>query len=581
MEWPDMSTKGKSLGHRKIKEFNGARREFLAHAGFAAGTMVILGRSPSSSAASFQDHEPNHNTATGRPFEFKMEPHRQRKSFYDLNDDEVRLLCRAIGYMRNGNGGKDIPANKAMSVDSPIQWDQWAMTHARHCTESKPGVVDQVHWSWFFLPWHRAYLWFLERQLANIVTTILGGDGSKFALPYWDWIAHKEIPNTKERAAKSISSPLFGYDLAKEDMVHDDGLGFDNLALWDGYRKPNAEQPTMDPKNERTLDSKEHIEETILFMSPQYIQYMLELDFEDFAGKAVPPQSSIPNSDGMGVLENYPHNNGHDWVGSRVGKNRDMGTLRYAALDPIFFMHHANIDRIWSWYRGVQPDLEGPWGPNKYVWGKQPYTFIDIDGSPVTVTVADIVTSMSNVTYLEPSSSPAAMASLSSALPGSSQQRLKEQTVTFTQEVRTLTMKPLTLSVRPQGEATNLLSTMIAAQPRPLSLLVIETGPVTYTGKFTIKVFVNKPDADSSTSIHDPHYVGRVRALDSEGRVNEIGKDISHTFSIIIPPDDSNFYKIVRPGEAFSVTLAALGPSSKDDSFRIEVKAIRLKVFQK
>jgi len=58
------------------------------------------------------------------------------------------------------------------------------------------------------------------------------------------------------------------------------------------------------------------------------------------------------------VLEQYPHNNGHDWVGSRQGKNRDMGTLRYAALDPIFFMHHGNIDRIWSLYKLTQPDPE-------------------------------------------------------------------------------------------------------------------------------------------------------------------------------------------------------------------------------
>ena len=78
------------------------------------------------------------------------------------------------------SGSKDKP----LSVDSPLQWDQWVMTHARHCTEAKPGVVDQVHWSWFFLPWHRGYLWFLERQLANIVTTVLGEDGSKFALSF-------------------------------------------------------------------------------------------------------------------------------------------------------------------------------------------------------------------------------------------------------------------------------------------------------------------------------------------------------------------------------------------------------------
>jgi hypothetical protein len=79
---------------------------------------------------------------------------------------------------------------------------------------------------------HRAYLWFLERQLANIATTVFGQDGSNFALPYWDWIAHKDIPNTSERVAKEIPCPFFGYDLSKEDMVNSDGLDFDNQALW-------------------------------------------------------------------------------------------------------------------------------------------------------------------------------------------------------------------------------------------------------------------------------------------------------------------------------------------------------------
>ena len=111
-------------------------------------------------------------------------------------------------------------------------------------------------------------------------------------------------------------SPLFGYDLSKENMVHDDGLGhdFDNGG-WDGNRKPTPQYPTMDPQNELTIDSKEHIEETIKYMSPESVQFMLLLDFEDFAGKAVAPQSSIPTPDGMGILEHYPHNNGHDWVG--------------------------------------------------------------------------------------------------------------------------------------------------------------------------------------------------------------------------------------------------------------------------
>jgi polyphenol oxidase len=568
--------------HRKKKEqkpamtqqrLQAGRRDFLVQAGMTVGALAVV--SPPARAltiAAAQGGSSAHLHATAHQIDFKSEPQRLRKSFYDLTDVEVRLLCRAVGYMRSGS--KDKP----LSVDSPLQWDQWVMTHARHCTEAKPGVVDQVHWSWFFLPWHRGYLWFLERQLANIVTTVLGEDGSKFALPFWDWISHKEIPNTKERAVRGIPSPLFGYDLLKEDMVNDDGLGFDNQALWDGYRKPTVQQPTMDPLNEKTKDSKEHIEETIKYMSPPFVQSMLALEFEDFAGKAVPPQSPIPNSTGMGALEHYPHNNGHDWVGSRFGKNRDMGTLRYAALDPIFCMHHANIDRVWSWYRGVQPDPDAPWGPNGYIWGKQPYTYTNTDGSQVTVTVSDIIKYMTNVTYAEPQSPVPMEMPLLTAARTTVRRQTNQKIVTLTQKPDTLTTKPLTLTTEIQADAKTLLGAASDAKTHPLTLLVIETGPITYTDKFTIKIFVNKPDATRLTGIHDPHYIGRIRALDSDDRAKEAGSDVTHTFSLLIPAGDSNFYRLVRPGTPFSVTLVVVGPAANDGGFQVPVKSIKLKV---
>jgi len=559
---------------QKVKGSGGfriGRRGFLIDAGLAAGALVsATSFSSASSAAAMQAGAAAHDGHVDRSFKCSSEPHRFRKSFYDLTDAEVRLLCSAVGYMRNGI--KDKP----LSVDSPVQWDQWVMTHARHCTEAKPGVVDQVHWSWFFLPWHRAYLWFLERQLANVVTTVLGQDGSKFALPYWDWISHKEIPNTRERAVNGAPSPLFGYDLSKENMVNDDGLGFDNQGLWDGYRKPTPQYPTMDPKNELTTDSKEHIEETIKYMSPESIQFMLLLDFEDFAGRAVAPQAAIPTPDGMGILEHYPHNNGHDWVGSRFGKNRNMGNLRYAALDPIFFMHHANIDRVWSLYQRPQPDPDVPWGSHKYIWGKQSYSFTDIDGSAVIVTVSDIVKCMTNITYVEPQVSPA----IAAFSPQSVAQATNERMMTLVQSTDTLTTKPLTVQGQPQPEVNKLLGIFDENRTHPLSLLIVETGPIRYSDKFTIKVFVNKPDADRLTSIHDVHYVGSIRALDSASRIHETEKDITHFFSIMIAPSDSNFYNLVKPGESFSVTLVPVGPSQRDESFRIPVKSIKLKVYE-
>jgi polyphenol oxidase len=534
-----------------------SRREFLMKSGIALSALALP------SAIAQAPHHGEHALApseepNAQPFKFGTEPTRQRKSFYDLTDEEVKNLCRAIGYMRNGS--KDKP----LTVDDALQWDRYVATHARHCTEKG---FDQVHWSWFFLPWHRAYLFFLERILADVLTKVFNLDGSKFAIPYWDWILHKEIPNTAERVKRGLASPLFGYDLTREDMVSGDNLGFDNLALWDGYRGPTLLKPQMSPDNEVSQESKDHVAETISFMTPDFVQTILKFSFEDFGGR-----STISQSDGMGVLEHYPHNNGHDWVGSRFGTNRDMGTLRYAALDPMFFMHHANIDRIWSLYRNPQPD------PKTSPWGKQKYVFLDITGRPVSVTVQDIVESMNTVQYLPPATPSAEAKMFAAATPAVAvPPAVPEKSEVLIKKSETLSAKPLTLQTESKPSVKMLLDTGVAPSEGSISALEITTGPIQVTEKFTIRIFVNKPDANATTSITDPNYVGRIQALDSEARATDSAK-ASHSFLIILGGPDSRFYKIVKPGEPFKITLVPVGSAQSLKGFVIPIKEIKLKI---
>ena len=535
-----------------------SRREFLIKSGIALGSMALpTAAAATQNAANLKPSKATLGEGNAQPFKFGSEPTRQRKSFYDLTDDEVKNLCRAVGYMRNGSKAKPL------GVDNPLQWDRYVASHARHCTEAG---FEQVHWSWFFLPWHRAYLFFIERVLADILTKVFSIDGSKFALPYWDWISHKEIPNTSERTQKGLQSPLFGYDLTQEDMVSADNLGFDNLALWDGYRGPTILKPQMDPANEVSPESKEHIEETISFMTPEFVATMLKLSFEDFAGKPTTSQA-----DGMGLLEHNPHNNGHDWVGSRFGTNRDMGTLRYAALDPIFSMHHANIDRIWSLYRKPQPD------PKTSPWGLQRYTFLDITGLPVSVTVRDIVESMNTVQYLPPSSQLPQTKIFLAAVPTISSSPVQERQETLIQKSQTLTAKPLTIQTEPKPAMKSMLDTAAAPGEPSISLLEITTGPIPVTEKFTVRVFLNKPDADAHTSIKDPAYVGRIRALSSEARSDESGP-ISHSFLLLLGGRESRFYKLVRPDAPFAITLVPVGSEQTLKGFSVPIKEIKLKI---
>ncbi|WP_416365732.1 tyrosinase family protein [Sphingomonas aerolata] len=90
------------------------------------------------------------------------------------------------------------------------------------------------------------------------------------------------------------------------------------------------------------------------------------LDSEFFAGTSsggengfAGPVSAFMHFGGLvglpnGKIEEGPHNAIHSQIGGL------MGDPRYAALDPIFWLHHSNIDRLWERWRTMHPDLADP-----------------------------------------------------------------------------------------------------------------------------------------------------------------------------------------------------------------------------
>ena len=76
-------------------------------------------------------------------------------------------------------------------------------------------------------------------------------------------------------------------------------------------------------------------------------------------------------------------------------------------------------------------------------------------------------------------------------------------TITLAQTAETLTSAPLVIGATLPTAASTLLGRATAGGARPLSLLIVETGAITYTEKFTVRVFVDKPDADRQTSLRD------------------------------------------------------------------------------
>ncbi len=222
-------------------------------------------------------------------------------------------------------------------------------------------------------------------------------------------------------------------------------------------------------------------------------------------------------------------------------------------------------------YRKPQPD------PKTSPWGKQNYTFLDITGQPVSVTVRDVIESMNTVQYLPPAALVPQTKIFLAAVPAISSAAAQEEKEIIVQKAQTLTAKPLTIQTESKPSMKLLLDKGVAPGESSVSILEITTGPIPVTEKFTIRIFVNKADADARTSIKDPAYVGRIRALASEARGGESGT-LSHSFLIILGGSDSPFYKLVRPGAPFTITLVPVGSEQTLKGFSVPIKEIKLKV---
>ncbi|CAA7404100.1 unnamed protein product [Spirodela intermedia] len=136
---------------------------------------------------------------------------------------------------------------------------------------------------------------------------------------------------------------------------------------------------------------------------------------------------------GAGSMENSPHGPVHVWVGDPKQPNgENMGVFYAAARDPVFYSHHANVDRMWQVWKKLSPrnvdfaDRD---------WLDTSFLFYDEDGRLVRVKVKDCLEpEMLGFTYQEvnlpwlskratPRATPAAESSSISSPPPSKKKR--------------------------------------------------------------------------------------------------------------------------------------------------------------
>jgi tyrosinase len=238
--------------------------------------------------------------------------------------------------------------------NDPLGWTYQANMHGSYTKPALPLWNGCQHGTYFFLSWHRMYIWYFER----IVRAASAYDD--FALPYWDWTRDRALPEIFRLPAES-ANPLY---VQQRRKTINDGVPMDQRVV--------VTTPTFSYTD---------------FSSPPGSGL-------SFGGQAQGPIHLASNPI-FGQFENQPHNNVHDVVGGTTGW---MSDPNMAARDPIFWLHHANVDRLWKRWLDLGDGRSNPTG-DAY-WMTYPFSFFDANGKQVTLTGADILDTVAQLDYL-------------------------------------------------------------------------------------------------------------------------------------------------------------------------------------
>ncbi|PPQ80872.1 hypothetical protein CVT25_001881 [Psilocybe cyanescens] len=235
-------------------------------------------------------------------------------------------------------------------------------------------TAASIHWAGHFLPWHRRFVTLYEKTLRDEC-------GFRGAIPYWDWT--QDVAGNKSQAHKT---PNFDNKLIRTSPVFDPVTGFGGDGVKGTYTLPgnitaasqvlpstfggcvmdgpfgyNASDPNsfavhvgpgklvtthclvrgIDDSYKRFL-SADVVKHALEQQTYEQFRLALEGGVDDDDSKSEESQhereEAVPDNDSTPVSE---HASGHMVVGG------ELGNLYSSPGEPLFFLHHANLDRIW------------------------------------------------------------------------------------------------------------------------------------------------------------------------------------------------------------------------------------------
>ncbi|KAH8586962.1 hypothetical protein B0O99DRAFT_694994 [Bisporella sp. PMI_857] len=248
-----------------------------------------------------------------------------RKEWRELTDAERVEYLRAAVCLRG------LPKEKYPDVDVvTTRLDDLVYTHFT--------LNSQIHFVANFLPWHRWYVKLHE----DLLRTECGFNGTQ---PYWDWSIDADAENTPN---SPLFDPVTGFggdgkrtssdELGFQRCVVDGPFANTNLTLGMGWPYVN------DNSNRLHCFTREF--NGGMGTDANGNSIIGDMQAGAYNSRVMNTIYAFDNFPAMvGMLEGLPHAQIHSIIFG------DMGPAT-SPNEPLFFLHHSNIDRAWAKWQG-------------------------------------------------------------------------------------------------------------------------------------------------------------------------------------------------------------------------------------
>ncbi|KAF7188991.1 Tyrosinase [Pseudocercospora fuligena] len=412
---------------------------------------------------------------------------------------------------------------------------------------------DSVH----FPAWHRAYLAMFEQELLKVAMNIANqypssskasmvAAATQLRLPYWDWAAKPpsgrpvlplivtdvQVTVNGPKGSKTITNPFFRYDFKSTERSQ---MYYGPFTTWTrSYRYPNSNSANAASNTQGAVDAmsqnRQSLQDQIYQLFTNCKTYLYFSN--DDAGSS---NSGCSNS-----LEGI-HNTIHTLTGGPGTSSVSGGHMTYlptAAFDPIFWLHHCNVDRIFAMWQALNPNQYGasqvaPHSTWTIAQGstqnaQSPLTpFKKADGSFWNTNDVRSTTSAFKYTYPEFSNSDGSATAIrgyvnrlygpsASATAGSSKRDAEPQSSSVTSALASASSAAAQV-------ADILPGNPLAASNGSLYQYVanVQTPRYTLNGTYNVLVFNGKPGSeDPSTWTTDKNLIGTMGVMSQPGKTD-------------------------------------------------------------